>query len=391
MMKIAYLGVYRDGTGYSCAAASNILSCETAGLDIVCRPVRLGNIQNIESCPIEHLEKKSLDNVDVIIQHILPHCFQYKHGVKNIGFFEIEADRIRKIDWINACNLMDEIWAPCYQNKKALEFSGIKVPVRVVPHAIGPIDKNHQEKLPLPDINEKCTFYTIGEFIKRKNYASLLRTYLSNFNYRDNVCLIIKTNVPGKNSEQSLQIVQKFINEIKNAICLYPKSEYYAPIYVITQRLNNQQIQQLHNSGTYFVSSSHGEAFNLGAAEALSYGKPCILSNYGGHFDLLSDNIKAWQDNNKLFDSVDSNAGWLIDGQLTPAFGMQEFSGNIYDGQCYWIDPSIEKLREKMTEAYNIWNTDKLVYQKMSMAAKLRAQQFSYEKIGQIIKNTLKN
>lgn len=388
-MKIAYLGVYRDNTGYAHAALSNILACENARLDIVCRPVTLNHNRLNESCPVQHLEKKNLNNVDIIVQHVLPHCFQFKYGVKNIGFFEIETDRIRKTDWIQSCSIMDEIWVPCYQNKKALEFSGINIPIHIVPHAVKQRDNIDVDRLPILNIENKCVFYTIAEFTKRKNYASLLRSYLSSFNYKNNVALIIKANVPGQTPEQSLQTIQKFINDIKQAICLYPKTEYYPEIYVLTQRLNNEQMQQLHNTGSYFVSASHGEAFNLGAAEALSYGKPCILSNYGGHFDLLSDNITAWNDNKRLFDTSPSNAGWLTGGQLCPCFGMEQFAGNLYDGLCYWFDPSIEQLRQQMIEAYGIWKSHYSTYKHMSMDAKVRASKFSYENVGKIIKDII--
>ena len=60
MMKIAYLSVYRDGTGYANAALGNILACEAAGLDVVCRPVSLSAPKSNASCPVQHLEDKDL-------------------------------------------------------------------------------------------------------------------------------------------------------------------------------------------------------------------------------------------------------------------------------------------------------------------------------------------
>jgi len=82
-MKIAYISTYRDNTLAGRAAMQYILACEAAGLDVVCRPVSMGaTSQNQKPCSVAHLEQKDMQNVDVIIQHVLPQFYQYKGALR---------------------------------------------------------------------------------------------------------------------------------------------------------------------------------------------------------------------------------------------------------------------------------------------------------------------
>ena len=77
-MKIAYIAPYKDGTGYSNQAIHNMLAIEAGGIDVVARAVNLSQSKNHELAKnVEHLENKTTDNVDIVIQHVLPHLFQY--------------------------------------------------------------------------------------------------------------------------------------------------------------------------------------------------------------------------------------------------------------------------------------------------------------------------
>ena len=72
VMKVLYLGHYKEGTGWANAAINNILALNKQDVDLVTRNVRLTKETNVPEEILE-LEKKDLQNIDVCIQHVLPH------------------------------------------------------------------------------------------------------------------------------------------------------------------------------------------------------------------------------------------------------------------------------------------------------------------------------
>lgn len=361
-MKVAYLSVYRDGTGYANAAINNILALESAGIDVVCRPVSLTGVKDKDS-PVAHLEEKDLTGVDVCIQHILPSMFQYKHGVKNIGFFAWETSHFKKSNWAEACNLMDEIWVPCEHNRQAAEDSGVTVPIKVFPHSCD-ISKFRQvlDPLPIKELEGKFVFYTVGEMTKRKNFASLIRAYYTAFTNRDDVVLLIKTNIPGKDEAEGAAELKSMCDQIKKELHIYNHKDKYPKIAIITRRLSETDLSRLHLSGNCYVSCSRGEAWGIPAHDAMGWGRPAILSNYGGYIDLVGSS--------RLKD-------FLIDGQLTPCFGMQGMP-DLYTGDEYWFDPCIPDLIDKMRTVYDLGP----YYQDSSIID--QAMKFSHQEVGKI-------
>ena len=81
-MKVLYIGCYRDGTGWAQAAIDYILSMDSAGIDVVPRPVKLNDRQVALPSRILELEKKSDRGCDICIQHVLPHMLDYNVGLK---------------------------------------------------------------------------------------------------------------------------------------------------------------------------------------------------------------------------------------------------------------------------------------------------------------------
>lgn len=389
-MKIAYFSVYRDGGGYSQASLDNILCMEKSGLDVVCRPVRLTNPGKItEECKVRHLERKSLQNVDVVIQHCLPHFFERKEGVKNIGVFDWETSDFKKSVWAEKLNQMDEIWVPCIQNKYAAINSGVTKPINIVHHSCD-IKKyeTNKEKLEMKQLAGKCVFYFIGEFVRRKNIAGLIRAYYAAFASSDNVVLVLKTSMSGMSAQKSSEAVQKMIMDIKHATHIHSDNAKYPPILVITEKLSTEQINKLHMSCNVFVSLSHGEGGNLGAMDAMGFGNPVILTNYGFHPELCYGQAESyWEPDKEMFRYPgEVDCGWLVLGQLTYCFGMGGLS-DIYTGVEKWIDPDMIEAVRVLKQARLEWENGLLA--ERGRQAKNRIKEFSHEKIGQKIKEIL--
>lgn len=390
-MKVAYLSVFRDGTGYANQAVHNMLAMEAGGIDVVARAIKLSASSNDELAgKVEHLEAKSTDDIDVVIQHVLPHQFEYKAGVKNIGTMCWETTHFSRSNWGHCCNLMDEIWVPSLQNAQAAEDSGVTVPVKIFPCAcdIARFD-DPPESIDSPEFKDKCVFYVIGEMTRRKNMVAVLRAFYTAFSLRDDVTLVLKTNIPGKKSDEAINILRTTIQDIKKSLHIYVRHPYYPPVVCMTDFLSDHELDRLHATGDVFVSASHGEAWCIPAHDAMGFGNPVILSNWGSFPELMNKEAsRYWMPQVQKFASPgDLECGWLIDGQLTPCFGMVESFPDLYTGDELWFDPDIEHLIQCMKQAYTEWQDDKLRIR--GDAAKLRAAEFSYPKVGTIAKDLL--
>lgn len=389
MKKILYTSVFRDGTGYGIAALNDILAIEKAGYDISCRPIRMSNPFSKEKCIVEHLEKKDLKNIDIIIQTNLPQTFEKKEGIKTIGRFFFETNTICK-SWVNYCNKMDEIWCSCLQQKFACINSGITVPIKILPCSVN-LKKyeNKPKPLNIPLLKDKCVFYFIGENTRRKNIAALIRGYYAAFTEKENVVLIIKTSSPGHNSKQTMSLMQKFIDDIKKATHIHANEKDYPPIMILTEYLSEEQLAQLHASSDVFVSPSHGEGGNLEAMDAMGWGNPVILSNWGNHPELTyAQAEKYWEPDKEMFKhSGEIDCGFLVDGQLTCVFGQLNGSDEMYTGKELWFDICMPDFTKILIQTYLEWKDGSL--NKRGLSAKERIKHFSYENVGKIIKELL--
>jgi len=241
----------------------------------------------------------------------------------------------------------------------------------------------------LPITGKKCVFYTIGEFNRRKNFVSLIRAYYKAFRPHDNVLLIIKTSVPGQDSQNAMKQVTDSINGIKEQVRLACRADLYPPILIQTDHMTTSQMHSLHETGDVFVTASRGEAGCLPAMEAMRFCNPVIASNWGNLPELLDKN--AWNN----FDSAtqefkcpkDLHAGWLTPGQLIPCFGMEPHYGPKYLGNELWFDVNIPVLSNQLEEAYEHWTKGTLFHKRD--AAEKRIEVFDLPKVGKIIKEAL--
>jgi glycosyltransferase involved in cell wall biosynthesis len=394
-MRVLYISVYKDGTGYSHAAIETILACEKAGIDIVCRPISMSPMNGIDDAKrIQHLECKPLNNIDVVIQHSLPHTFEYKSGVKNIGVFSWETTHFRNSTWTEHCNLMDEIWTSSIVAKQAIINSGVTKPVRVIPIPCN-ADKYSGTINPiaLPGKPNQTVFYTIGEYTRRKNIVGIIRSYFHAFTPDDNVVLVIKTSFPGMKDNVAQQQISQIVDDIKRSTHIYQNPRDYPPIIVITRRMSDEHIRQLHKSGTFFVSPSHGETWCIPAMDALGYSNPVIASNWGSFPELLMDPDLAKQ----FFDPGtmsfaypgDVSGGYLIKGQLAPCFAPDGGFNDLYTGKEEWFEPNLCHLSSLLRRAYNIHQYQPDVFTKQRISASMRAMAFNHASVGDRIKSAL--
>tara|TARA_Y100000593_G_scaffold14889_2_gene28752 strand:+ start:5854 stop:6966 length:1113 start_codon:yes stop_codon:yes gene_type:complete len=368
-MKVLFIGVYKDGTGWGNAAQNYILALDAAGVDVVPRAIRL-NDRNVEVPQrILQLEKKSSKGCTHVIQNVLPHHMEYSGEFeKNIGIYYTETSHFRNSGWAEKLNLMDELWVPNSQMLWSARHSHVKTRIKTV-HVPAYIDKykRQYEKIYL-GTEDSFVFYFIGEVTRRKNLVALLKAFHLEFTTDERVDLVIKGNLTGMCKEETTKHIREMCNQVKTNLKLYPDISDYKQEKIITKYIDNDTMLRFHRSCDCFVAPSFGEAWCIPAFDAMCMGNTPIVNNCTG-----------------LPEFVNNDNGWLVDNAEEPVFGMAHGFGlsDLYMGNEDWWNINIKHLRKCMRDAYENKRSDKIA------SCMERREEFSYKKIGERMKERL--
>jgi len=375
-MKILYIGCYREGTGWGNSAIDYILSLDSAGVEVVCRPVKLNNRNPEIPNRILELEARDSSGCDICIQHVLPHHMEYNSAFKkNIGLYFTETSSFEYSTWPNRINQLDEGWVSCQQSLDASIYSGVKIPLKVfpIPTNISRFERSY-EPLEIPEVKNSFVFYFIGEAIRRKNLVALIKAFHLEFSVNEPVSLVIKTNKSNMSSEECHKHVSEICSQIKNNLKLYKQVDDYKKEIIITQRLTDDQMMGLHRSCDCFVMPSFGEAWCIPAFNAMGFGKTPICTNVGGMADFLK-----------------SGGGFLVEGNSEPVFGMTETFHDIYTGREDWCNIDIRYLQSEMRYVYDSHLSEDEEYSKIKKQGMKSVYNYSYEAVGELMKKELEN
>jgi glycosyltransferase involved in cell wall biosynthesis len=346
-MKVLFIGVWKDGSGWGNATQNYILALDSVGIEVVPRAIKLNDVEAEVPERILELEQNNERNCDACIQHILPHMMTYDSRVGvNVGVFDYETTNFRRTNWATYLNTMDQVWVPNNAMVQYTTDSYVNKPIHVVPHCTD-ISKYSQryEPYPIPEVNDNFTFYTISTLMRRKNLPALIKAFHLEFQPHEPVKLMLK--VSGARTH-IVQQIKEMTMEIKRGLRLYPNLSDYNSEIIITQWMNNNEIMRLHQTGDCFVLPSYGEAWCIPGFDAMALGNPVILTREGGPKDYIRDNEN----------------GILVDCRLEPAFIRPEEVPieNIWTGHENWHAVDIDDLRKKMRMVYE----DKALRTKLS-------------------------
>lgn len=366
-MKILYIGHYREGTGWSRAAIDSILALDSSGVDVVCRNLKLTDNNKPVPQRIEELEKKSLDDADFCIQHVLPHHFSYSDKfIKNILYFVSETDTVKYSGWLNIIKSADEVWVPSTSNRNSLIKDGVKN-VKIIPYAFdtSKYNKNLYKKLSFTNSDSAFKFYYIGDLNDRKNIDSIIRCYHSEFHNNENVALIIKATKLGVDPKKTSQYLHHKSKEIKERLRIWKDPSQFLPEYFLTDFLSEDLIMSLHASCDCFINISHGEGWSIPSFEAMCFGNTPICSNDGGVKDFIESN--------------NVNTGKLVNGIYSVCNHSDPAFPTIFTGKEHWFVPSEKETKEAMRYYYeNKNNIDR-------SSGLISAEKFSYKNVGRLM------
>jgi glycosyltransferase involved in cell wall biosynthesis/tetratricopeptide (TPR) repeat protein len=290
------------------------------------------------------------------------------HGRYHIGRTTFETDSL-PADWVQKCNLMDEVWVPSAFNMQTFKAAGVTSTLFKVPEGVD-VERFRPDlaALEIPGIRS-VVFLSIFEWIYRKGWDVLLSSWAKSFGPQDDVSLILRTypmNVT--DAVGAKNVIEQRINGFLESELHIGRHEI-APIVVLAEQLHERDMPRLYATADAYVLPSRGEGWGRTQMEAMACGLPVISTRWGGSLEFMND------DNSLL---IDIKGLVTIDERAEIPF---------YRGQK-WAEPSIEHLNELMQ------NVVEKPTQMSALGRRARVdmeQQWRWEKIANIAADRLQD
>jgi glycosyltransferase involved in cell wall biosynthesis len=192
-----------------------------------------------------------------------------------------------------------QVWVPCKRNARMLVDTAQLDPARVhvVPHPM-PTYSNLEAigeakaRKPWPR-NEPVRLYSIGKFEERKAQDVLLEAYLRTFapsGPEARATLAIKTSSFGRvrGFTSPTELLASLVREPEIAARGWTTDNVQRWIKIVTGFVDD--IASWHAAGDVFVSTSHGEGFDLPAFDAVVARSRLVHVGFGGSEDFAPPN-----------------------------------------------------------------------------------------------------
>jgi glycosyltransferase involved in cell wall biosynthesis len=353
---IKYVSLY-EKSGYGYAARAYLQGLIKTGIPITWTPMVPGKGWGLGSVPFlgRDIGDPDLDPVcnrfieyDTIILHLTPEYYplwlKREHGKRMIGYTVWETDKPPR-HWLPFLNAMDVLLVPSRWNKEIFIKWGVTRPISVIPH----IAMNYQSmRSPSNASQPSCdmsgwgigaddyVFYNIGMWTVRKDLRSTIQCYLDNFTADDNTLLLIKTTKYDYTKKYFWRFFSYADWTVKNILKNYRNP---ARIKLIDEEISQEDILNLHARGDCYISLCRSEGWGLGAFDAAGFGKPIIITGYGGQTEYLPGHL-----------------AYLVDYRLVPV--IDDIAKKSYSSDQRWAEPNrthasqlIRKVFEDRKEA----------------------------------------
>jgi len=217
---------------------------------------------------------------------------------------------------------LDGVLVPSEYSKRAIRDGGVRQPIAVIGHGI-----DHSGVMPRV-IGDRAkrgpathalpfTFMHISSGLARKGIEELITAYCIAFSRHDPVLLVIKT------FDNPTNTIDSWVARLTST------SKYSPSIQIISEQLDQGEMDFLYQVADALVLPSRGEGFNLPTAEAMARGLPVIVTRHSGLLDFCND------ENSFLIDCA------------------YEFStSHLEIPNSFWARPSVEQLVWAMKTVY---------------------------------------
>ncbi len=404
--RVLYVGPFGMPNGYARAGHDYLMALTQAGCEVSIRP-QFANWQPEELRPtyevLRDLVGRDIKPTHILI-HSMPHAApellkqtQSALGHKLAGDASAvclttwETDRMPDRLVKGLMDSFDRIVVPSMAVVDALMHDEWTTQASLVPHCFDPefwIEADWRDSVIERRHEDYYNFYAIGIWADRKNFTDLVLAYISEFTSDDETVLGIIT--PAANYDAV------------DAICTFSNlnPEKLPSIRIVDgKRVTMEMIREAHRASHCYVSTSKGEAWNLGCFEACLVGNATITPEFGGQQDYIS-----------LLNGHHPTYG----GTMTPALAapqaqrktirigkkkksikaLKRIEPNGIDAHQMWFQPDVAALKKLMREAYE--NTAHQDHTTSSDSAaffdqRTLKQSFSYDVVGKLFREVLES
>jgi glycosyltransferase involved in cell wall biosynthesis len=199
------------------------------------------------------------------------------------GYYMLEGTQLRT-DALNHLERYDAVFTPSTFCKKAMEDSGLSIPVLVWGHGIDPNFFPYVEPKP----NRPFTFLWFGDENRRKGYDLFLEAF-SRLKIPN-----VRAWVRGPGSGGIAKIRKKYEGDNR--------------IVWDTRVTPPEQLKDMFAEADVLVMPLRGEGFCLPALEAMAAGRPVIMTKWSGVTDFGTDELTYWV-NIKGYESAQNDDG----------------------------------------------------------------------------------
>ena len=180
-------------------------------------------------------------------------------------------------EWIKEFEFTDEVWGASRFICEAVSRK-TSAPVVYMPPVVALAESAGLSRTQLglpPDRYLFLAMFDTNSVLQRKNPLGVLRAFKTAFPTTDqSVALVMKFNNP----DYRQPLLQSIREEIEGR----------DDIVVIDRIMPRNEITSLMENCDCFVSLHRAEGFGLGPAEAMSLGKPAIVTNWSGSVDYMT-------------------------------------------------------------------------------------------------------
>lgn len=332
---IAYHGpwkIYGDGMGRHCREQVRALAA--AGMPVRLQSMSFQRLLNDDLHPdvrdVSYLESVSMKHTAFSIKQFIFHgltqlreqiCPSAMRGAfdmlskHTIIYTSWERDRVFS-EYIEELKGTAQLWVPCEANRKAFISSGLpEEKVRVMPYPFDPDKHTIAAPRGSEGAPDGLRFYHIGKWEPRKNQHQLLGAFLLAFFPKDQASLFVKTSeyrsmITGYPSpEESLEF---WSTDPEVKARGWTPERINKRIRIVTRKVPEKDIREIHNRNNIYVSSGLGEAWDIPAFDAKLAGNRLVYVGFGGPEDYAQpEDVQVPH----KFGPVDKSYRWEPDAQ----------------------------------------------------------------------------
>jgi glycosyltransferase involved in cell wall biosynthesis len=264
-------------------------------------------------------------------------------------------------DWRYYLHEVREIWTGSDYNVECFRKAGFEGKIFKFPQPT----ETEVDYQPISILNTEkydFIFYSIFQWIERKDPKTLLQAYWSEFEHDKNVCLFIKTHRMGFNETENRMIAEDVAKWKKEM-----KQNKFPRVVMCNELLSDEAMHRIHETGSCFISTHRGEGWGIPIADALVHGKPVISTGLGGVHEWIPDDCMFKVKYNMI------NVG-----------GMDW--AEQYREDQKWAQVDIQDLRHTMRHIYNHGEEARQVGLRGARQAK---KMFNFKQVGKLMKQRI--